>query len=227
VEAAIAIVGHEMKQPLTAITTKGSAARRFLKSLPPDVSRTGAILDEIVDLGFRANEVFESISAVFRGGDQELRPIDLNDMIGEALRLSHEDLVQHDITVRTHLAPGLPPIAGHKGQLQEVILNLIQNAIDAMNVAKDGARILRIKTERYDPQTIAISMNDSGPGIDPQIIANVFRAFVTTKGKGKGLGLAISRMIIEFHGGQISVRSSDLGGARFEITLPIRSSSPE
>jgi signal transduction histidine kinase len=220
--AAIAVISHEIKQPLTAITMKGSAARRFLERPHPDISRSGAILDEIVQLGFRANEVLESMSALFRGGDQELQPIDLNDMIGETLRLSHEDLVRHGITVRIHLSPGLPPIAGNKAQLQEVILNLIQNAIDAMNVAKDGARILRVKTERYDPQTIAISVNDSGPGIDPQIIAHVFDAFVTTKAKGKGLGLAISHMIIELHGGQISVRSSDLGGAQFEITLPIR-----
>jgi len=220
-EAAVAAIGHEMKQPLTAITTKGSAARRFLARQPPDISRVGTILGDIIDSTLHANDVLESIGALFRSGDQELRQIDLNGMIDEVLRLLHEDLELHGITVRTHLASGLPPIAGHRGQLQEVILNLIQNAVDAMGSVNGGARTLRVKTAPHDSETIAISVNDSGPGIDPRKIENIFDAFVTTKTAGKGLGLAIAQMIIDRHGGEISATRGSHGGARFQVLLPI------
>jgi len=220
-QAAIAAIGHEMRQPLTAITTKGSAARRFLSSESPDLSRVAKLLQDILDSGFRASEVLESIGALFKGGGQDLRPVQVNDLIRDSLKLLHDDLQRHDVAVHTHLALRLPSVAGHRGQLQEVIFNLIQNAIEAMEGVERNARFVHIETGCVDSKAVAISVADSGPGIEPDKVDTIFEAFVTTKAKGKGLGLAISEMIIARHGGKISARSDAIGGARFQIMLPI------
>ena len=135
------------------------------------------------------------------------------------------ELDSHGISVSAHLDPGVPSILGHKGQLQEVILNLVQNSIDAMENTKGRERLLRLDTAPLDQSTISISVSDSGPGIDPERISNVFEAFATTKVNGTGLGLAISQRIIERHGGKIAARTNSSGGARLEITLPIAPSA--
>jgi signal transduction histidine kinase len=221
VGAAISAISHELKQPLTAIVTKSSAARRFLERTPSDIPRVQTILGEIVGASFRANEVLENIHGLF-GHDQELHPTDVNELIRESLRLMHEHFERHRITILTQLAPDMPAVPAHKGQLQEVIINLLQNSIDAMETA-ERARLLRIQTERRGQDAIGISIQDSGRGIDAGMIDSIFDAFVTTKAKGKGLGLAISRMIIERHGGQLTATSAGSGnGAGFAIVLPVK-----
>jgi signal transduction histidine kinase len=221
VGAAISAISHELKQPLTAIVTKGSAARRFLERSPSDIPRVQTILSEIINASFRANEVLENIRGLF-GHDQELHPTDINELVRESLRLMHEHFERHGITVLTQFAPDLPAVPAHKGQLQEVIINLFQNSIDAME-EMGRARLLRIQTERQGEEEARISIQDSGKGIDAQMIETIFDAFVTTKAKGKGLGLAISKLIIERHDGQLTASSAgNENGAIFQITLPIR-----
>ncbi len=221
VGAAISAISHELKQPLTAIVTKGSAARRFLERSPSDIPRVQAILGEIVSASFRANEVLESIRGLF-GHDQEAQPIDINELVRESLRLMHEQLERHRVTIVSQLASDIPLVLAHKGQLQEVFINLMQNSIDAMETM-ERTRLLRIQTERRGEEAVGISIQDSGKGIDAQMIGTVFDAFVTTKAKGKGLGLAISKMIIERHDGQLTASSpGNENGAIFEIRLPIK-----
>ena len=221
VGAAISAISHELKQPLTAIVTKGSAARRFLERAPSDVSRVQAILGEIVGASFRANEVLENIHSLF-GHDQEPHPTDINELVRESLRLMHEQFERHHVTILTQLALDLPAVPAHRGQLQEVVINLMQNSIDAMETV-EKARFLRIQTERRGQGAIGISIQDSGKGIDARMIDTIFDAFVTTKAKGKGLGLAISKMIIDRHEGQLTAASAGAEhGAIFQITLPIK-----
>ena len=226
--AAISAISHELRQPLTGIVTKGSAARRFLERKPSDVGRVQGILGEMINASFHANEMLESIHGLFGHADQEPQLTDLNDVVHEVLGLLHDELQRHRITIRAQLSANLPPVLGHKGQLQEVIFNLIQNSIEAMQ-AMENHRVLQIQSELRGQDAIAISIQDSGKGIDPQIIDNVFDAFVTTKKKGKGLGLALSRMIIERHEGQLTASSNGRTGALFQIVLPTKAehSAPE
>jgi signal transduction histidine kinase len=220
VGAAISAISHELKQPLTAIVTKGSAARRFLERTPSDVPRVQSILSEIVEASFRANEVLENIHGLF-SHDQEPHPTDINELVGDSLRLMHEQFERHRIKIVTQLASDMPAIAAHRGQLQEVIINLLQNSIDAMERI-EPPRLLRIETERRGPNAVGISIRDSGKGIDARVIDSIFDAFVTTKAKGKGLGLAISRMIVERHDGQLTASSAGLeNGTVFQIVLPV------
>jgi len=220
-EAAIAAVSHEMKQPLTGIALKGTAALRFLQEAPTDSGRVRRVIEDMIESSHRASEVLDSIRVLFKPGDPLGRSIEINDLISEGLQILRGELESCGISVLTHFDPGLPSIIGHKGQLQEVILNVVQNSIDAIKTTKGRTRLLQVKTENFDQKTIAISVSDSGPGIDPDKISNVFEPFATTKANGMGLGLAISQMIIERHGGKISASTSPNGGARVEIKLPI------
>jgi signal transduction histidine kinase len=224
--AAISAISHELRQPLTAIVTKGSAARRFLERTPSEIARVQAILGEMVNASFRANEVLESVHSLFGRNDQEPHPTDMNSIIEEALNLLRGELQRHRITVLTDLSVNLPAVLGHRAQLQEVVFNLVQNSIDAMEVVIEKGRLLQIQSERRSKNSIVVSIQDSGKGIDSEIIGNVFDAFVTTKAKGKGLGLAISKMIIERHSGQLLVLSNGKNGALFQIVLPTNVEQP-
>jgi signal transduction histidine kinase len=222
VEAAVAAITHEIRQPLTAISTKSSAARRFLARGPADIERVGGILDDIGNATLRVNEVIEGVGALFRRANPEQQSIDVNDLVIEALQVIAKELEDCSITVDTQLTSGLPRIMGHKGQLQEVILNLVQNSIDAMRTMTANPRMLHVRTEPHGRDAIVISVEDTGPGIEEKTLSSVFDAFVTTKTKGMGLGLAISQAIVERHNGKITAMAAVNGGARFEITLPIK-----
>ena len=222
VEAAIATIAHEIRQPLTAISAKSSAARRFLAREPADIERVGGILDDIGSASLRINEIIESVGALFRRASPDRQSTDVNDLVIESLQVVENELADCSITVDTQLTSELPPIMGHKGQLQEVILNLVQNSIDAMRTTTAKPRMLHVRTEPHGRDAIAISVEDTGPGIEEKRLSSVFDAFVTTKTKGVGLGLAISQRIVERHNGQITAISGVKGGARFEIILPIK-----
>ncbi len=225
VEAAIATIAHEIRQPLTAISAKSSAARRFLARGPADIERVGGILDDIGSASLRINEIIESVSALFRKANPERQTIDVNDLVIESLEVLGKELADCSITVDTQLTSELPPIMGHKGQLQEVVLNLVQNSIDAIRTATAKPRMLHVRTEPHGRDAIAISVEDTGPGIEEKTLSSIFDAFVTTKTKGVGLGLAISQRIVERHDGKITAMSGVNGGARFQITLPINAGS--
>ena len=148
--------------------------------------------------------------------------INLNELIVECFQTLQQELDEHGITGRIDRDPTLPLIAGHRGQLREAVLNIIQNAIEAMAASEDGGRNLTLETKRQGQDEVIISVQDTGPGLEQQSTAKIFDPFVTTKDKGTGLGLALSRMIVEFHGGRIIAQSDPGSGARFQIVLPIK-----
>jgi len=214
-------IAHEVRQPLTGIVTNASAALRWLGRSPPDHDRVRAALDRIQSNSHRTSEVFDAIRALFQNGDEGRERIDFNEIIVEVLQSLQRELKDHEIETRPELTE-LPPIDGHRGQLREVIFNLVRNAIEAMDGTTDRSRVLRVTTElRGD--AIAAAIQDSGPGIDPQKLESIFTAFLTTKSQGMGLGLAICRMIAEHHGGQLTVSSDGKSGALFKFVLPAAS----
>ena len=222
VQAAVGALIHQMRQPLTGIGTKASAARRFLAQTQPDIDRVQRIHDDIVRATSQTNDAIESIRALFKDADQPQSPINLNEVIVECFQTLQQELDEYGIAGRIDLDPSLPLIAGHRAQLREAILNIMQNAIEAMEASANGGRNLRLETKRQDQGEVTISVQDTGPGLEQQSTTKIFDPFVTTKDKGTGLGLAISRMIIELHGGRIIVRSEPASGAGFQITLPIK-----
>jgi signal transduction histidine kinase len=173
--------------------------------------------------GFRTSEVFDGIRALFRKVDDGANQVDLNEIILATLQSLREEFLDHKIETRSKLTSGLPPVEGHKGQLQEVISNLIHNAVDAMEATIDRRRILRVTTDVHGDDAIKLTIEDSGPGIDANKLEGIFGAFITTKSQGMGLGLAICRMIIEKHKGQITASSDGKNGALFRVVLPIKS----
>lgn len=220
-EAAVASISHEVKQPLAAIVMRGSTALRFLGHTPPDVGKARSALNKIVTEGRRAGEIFDNIRDLFRKSNRRRMAIDVNAMISSIVESLHFEFAEHDIEVQTELQPGLPLVWGHRGQLQDVLLNLIRNAIEAMDAGEGKLRVLRLTTERRLNDGIGIKVADTGPGIDPEKLDTIFDAFVTTKSQGMGLGLAICRLIVERHGGQLLASSAEGRGAQFEINLPV------
>ena len=221
VEAIIASIAHEVRQPLTAISSNISAALRFLGQVPPNYDEMRRALDRAVNESQRATGIFDNIRALFRKVSQERELIDLNEIVREALQSLHTQLTNYDVVVQTKLVPELPRVEGHRGQLEEVIINLVNNAIEAMGAIPDRSRVLQIRTERDGEKSVTVSLEDTGPGIELDQLGRIFDAFITTKADGMGLGLAISRRIIESHGGRLSASSDGKNGALFQIILPI------
>jgi signal transduction histidine kinase len=225
-EAVVGAIAHEVRQPLTGISLKAAAGERFLKRAEPDVVKAAELFEQIKGAAFRANEVFESFRSLFRGGRQEYKSVNINALVLESVELMRKELENHDIKTRVKLASELPPVSGNVGQLREVILNLVQNSMEAMAAMKDGPRVISVTTARHGSDSLAVSIEDTGPGIDAQKIAVIFDPFVTTKAAGTGLGLAICKMIVEQHEGMLSGASDADGGARFEMILPTKMAAP-
>jgi signal transduction histidine kinase len=223
VEAITVAIAHEVRQPLAAIVANGSAALRFLDKEPPDRDEVRAALHRIVNDGHRTSDVFDGIRSLFRKVDQGRDPVDINKLILGVLQSLQGDFKDRNIELRSELAADLPLIDGHASQLQEVIFNLVRNATEAMDNVTDRNRVLQVTTALRDRETIAVAVEDSGPGIDPKRLDEIFNAFFTTKSQGTGLGLAICRMIIEHHGGQLIASSDGKNGALFQFVLPIDS----
>ena len=221
-EAIMASIAHEVRQPLAALAANGSAALRFSKKTPPDYDEVWAALNRIISDTHRINEVFDNIRALFRKAYQARESIDVNELALETLQLLSGELREHGVSTHTELASELPLVDGHRGQLQQVIINLVHNAIEAMDTASDRSRVLRVRTEVHGGDAIIVAVEDSGPGIDSKRMEGIFDAFVTTKSDGMGLGLAICCRIIENHGGKISALSDGKSGAQFRIILPTR-----
>jgi C4-dicarboxylate-specific signal transduction histidine kinase len=221
IQAVIASIAHEISQPLTAIAAHTGAARRFLKNIPPNYDQAVASLSNIVNAIQRTTEVFQGLRTLFGKPDQNPMPVDVNEMIQAVLESLHAKLRNHRVVTRVELTANLPLADGHPGQLQEVALNLVNNAIEAMDSTPPRNRILRVHTGLRSDHEIAISVQDTGPGIHPEQMKSIFGAFVTTKASGTGLGLAICRMIVENHGGQLTVTSDGKSGAQFQFVLPI------
>jgi signal transduction histidine kinase len=218
--AVVAAISHEVKQPLAAIVMRASTALRFLGHSPPDVEKARSALNKIVNDGHRASEIFNNIRDLFRSSDRGRAKIDVNEMVLSVLDIMQRELTEHHVTTRTEFMPESPCVMGHRGQLQEVLFNLIFNAIEAMD-GKYGDRVIRLKTERSERDEVVIKVTDTGTGIDPKKLDSIFDPFVTTKPGGIGLGLAICRMIVERHGGHLLASSGQKGGAQFDIILPV------
>jgi PAS domain S-box-containing protein len=221
-QAIVAAIAHEVRQPLTRITAGGNAAQRFLKMVPPQHDKAEAALEGIVSAGHLTSEVIDGFRALFAKGDQAQELVDVNEIMQRVLESLSSDLYGRQIEPRVELTSKLPQVNGNRSQLQEVMSNLIVNAIEAMETTSDQSRVLHVRTELRDRQAVAVVVKDSGPGIDKDKLDGIFTAFVSTKRYGTGLGLAICRMIIEYHGGKLSASSDGKdGGASFEFVLPI------
>jgi signal transduction histidine kinase len=222
-QSIVAAIAHEVRQPLTRITTGGNAAQRFLKMVPPQQDKAQTALEGIVNAGHRTSEVIDGFRALFAKSDQRQQLVDINQIILAVLESMSNELADHYIVPRSELTSELPQVHGNRSQLQEVVTNLIVNAIEAMETTSSQDRVLLVRTEFCDDKAIAVIVKDSGPGIDENNLGSIFTPFMTTKGDGKGLGLAICRMIVEYHGGKLTASSDHKGGASFQFILPVAS----
>ena len=221
VKAAASSIAHEVRQPLAAITAYASTARRWLQKEPPEFGELKPLLDKIEYAGFRAGEVLTNVPKLFEDADHERQPIDLNDLALQTLEILRGELNYHAVKTDIKLASELPPVMGHRVQLREVILNLVRNAIDAMDSVKADRRALRVSTKPAGETAIIMEIEDSGPGIESEHLERIFEAFVTTKIHGTGLGLTICATIVELHGGRLTASSDGKTGALFQIFLPV------
>jgi two-component system sensor kinase FixL len=220
-----ASLAHELNQPLTGILTNAQAARRFLEFTPPDLGEIRAILADIIDDDKRASEVIQRLRDLLRKGDMELRPLDIHALIRDVVKLVSSDLVIRNLTVTLDLAPERPMVAGNRVQLQQVVLNLLINGMEAMADGADRERPLVIRTERTEARTVRVSVQDAGTGLREGTQDLVFEPFYTTKPTGMGMGLSIARSIIEAHNGVIWMRSNPLQGATVSFDLPLTDGS--
>ena len=223
-DAMSAAIAHEFKQPLSAIVANANAAVRWLDRTPPDVGEAHDSLRDIMTNAHRAETIIQSVRAVFRnleqGGAQPRTPVDTNELIRESMAILSGELEAAKIVAQLELAKELPLVSADSGQLQQVILNLITNAADAMRAVTDRARVLKVTSTAVESNAIAVCIEDTGTGIDPKDIDRIFDAFFTTKSNGMGLGLAICQSIVESHGGRVTVRANAPHGSVFRITLP-------
>jgi two-component system NtrC family sensor kinase len=218
-EAMAAAISHEVRQPLAGIASNGGAALRFLDRTPPNLDEARLALNAMVSDSHRASQVFDNIRALFGKADEGHEPLDVNELAAGVLQTLRDELARDAVTTRTALQSALPPVIGHRGQLQEVLINLIRNAIEAMH-GLAGPRVLQLRTEREGNGAVVIAVEDSGSGIDPQQIDSIFDAFITTKAHGMGLGLALCRMIVERHAGALSAAPARPRGSIFRVVLP-------
>lgn len=226
IEAVTASLAHEVRQPLAAISVSCTAAEHFLARVPPDLNRVRSSLNGVVRDCNRVSEVFETISALFRRADQKREPTAINEIVLDVLQSMRQELADHGVATETELAPELQRIDGDRNQLRQVIINLIHNAIESMDNMLDRSRVLRVSTKSLDSQAIVVSVEDSGPGINPTLLESIFDPFITTKSDGMGLGLAICRMIAQRHDGKLSAMSDGENGAQFRLVLPVKLTLP-
>jgi C4-dicarboxylate-specific signal transduction histidine kinase len=215
-----ASIAHEITQPLSAIMNHGDAGLRWLANATPNLDRARASFEGVVAAAHHAGNVIDAVRSMFkRSGDKNVS-LDPNRLITEVLELLRFKLQRRRISVETGLSADLPEIMGNRVQLQQVILNLVVNAVDAMDSMAVGHRMLKIATNRQEPSGILITVEDSGPGIAPENIKRIFERFYTTKTQGMGMGLTISRSIVEAHGGSLIAAPSRQGGLAMLISLP-------
>jgi PAS domain S-box-containing protein len=215
-----ASIAHEVSQPIAATVTSAQAALRWLDRRPPDLDEVRQALAHVVNEGNRAGNVIGRIRDLIRKAPPRKDRLDINRAISEVIDLTHGEAMKHAIAVRTELADGLTLIPGDRVQLQQVILNLIVNAVEAMSLTANRPRELLIGTERRS-DAVLVAVRDSGPGLAPEALDRLFDSFYTTKSTGLGLGLSICRSIIEAHGGRLWASANVPRGTVFQFTLPV------
>ncbi|ANJ72086.1 AAA family ATPase [Ralstonia insidiosa] len=219
--ALTASIAHEVNQPLAAIVTNANAAVRWLARQPPDIAEARERVRRIVEDGHRAGAVIAGVRALFKKSASVTARLDLNDLIQDTTSLIQGELLRHQILLRTLLANDLPAVVGDRVQLQQVLLNLMMNGIEAMRELRERPRELLIRSTLDASGSLLVAVQDAGTGLDPQTAERVFEAFYTTKEEGLGMGLAICRLIVEAHGGQLWADVNASRGAVFQFTLPI------
>ena len=221
IEAALAAVSHEVRQPLGAISLNSESGLVLAKQSPPNLSEIEQILHDIHQDSQSVSRILSSVRSLFKETDQSPQSVNFNDVALTSVQIFKSHMISRGITLDLNLASDLPVIQGHSGQLIELAMNLLQNAIDAMDDGSDRVKMIRITTKQSGSRSIKVFVEDTGAGIAPTEVGRIFEAFASTKGQGRGLGLPLCRLIVDRHGGHISV-ASELGkGARFEIVLPV------
>ena len=215
-----ASIAHEVNQPLAAAVTNAQAALRWLDGRPPDLKEARQALARIVRDGNRAGEVIGRIRALIKKAPPRKDALAINEVIREVIEFARGEAVKNGISAQTQLAEGLPLIEGDRVELQQVILNLIINAVEAMSGASEGSRELLISTRIAESDGVLVLVRDSGPGLAPAGLERIFEAFYTTKPGGLGMGLSVCRSIIEAHGGRLWANPNVPQGAVFQFTVP-------
>ncbi|MGY8707356.1 PAS domain S-box protein [Bradyrhizobium sp. 18BD] len=214
-----ASIAHEVNQPLAAIVTSGEAGLRWLRREVPDLDEVGATIVQVVAQGRRASEIVARIRTFLKKAPAQQDRLDIAEIIEEAALLVARELANDDVILTFEVEHGLKPIRGDRIQLQQVLVNLLVNAGQAM-AGQPGSRTVKLRANAVDGERLAITVQDSGPGIRPEDMPRLFDPFFTTKGGGMGMGLAICRTTVEAHGGQLSAESTPGAGATFHLTLP-------
>jgi PAS domain S-box-containing protein len=215
-----ASLAHEITQPIASARNNASAALNFLGQRPPDLSEVREALGCVVRDADRAGDIIDRIRDHIKKAPPRKHRFDVNEAIIEVIELARTAIIKNGVSVQTSLAEGLLPVQGDRVQVQQVALNLILNAVEAMSSVEAGTRELWISTEQGHAKGVLVSVRDSGSGIDPECLERVFEAFYTTKSDGVGMGLSICRSIIDTHGGRLWAGANDSRGAVFQFTLP-------
>ena len=220
VGAMAASIAHEINQPLAAIVTQGQAGMRWLSRATPDLKEAADSLRRIVENADRVSTIINGIRAMFKTDSGAKTDLEISELVLEVLSFTDDELHRCGIQVQTDLAENLPSVQADRVQLQQVMLNLISNAVEAMRFVSDRPRLLTIKSEFHAPDGVLVTFKDTGSGIAAQDVERIFAPFVTTKSNGMGMGLAICRSIVEAHGGRIWVTPGELHGSAFHAFLP-------
>jgi signal transduction histidine kinase len=214
-----ASIAHEVNQPLAGIVTNANAGLRWLAGELPNINEARDAIRRVIRDGNRAAEVIARMRALFEKARTTKERLDINEAIDEVVILTQSEVRRNKVALRTELAANLPPVTGDRVQLQQVIMNLILNAIEAMSTVEGRARELVIRTQRGKTDQVRVAVQDSGIGFDPQSAERMFDAFHSTKPGGLGMGLSISRSIVQSHGGRLWAVSNDGPGATFQFSL--------
>jgi len=223
-----ASITHEVNQPITAARTNASAALNFLERSQPDLEEVKEALEHVVKDIDRVGAVVARMRALMRRSPMRMDSVDINEAVREVIELTRSEALKNKVALQTELADRLPVVRGDRVQLQQVVLNLILNAVQAMDAVPDEAREVRITTSESSPGEVCLGVRDTGPGLAPDSFSRLFEAFYTTKPGGLGMGLAICRSIIEAHGGRLWAEANVPRGAIFSFTMPaVAASTPE
>jgi len=217
-----ASIAHEVNQPLAAVVANAEASLRWLNRETPNLAAARRSVEQVIGGGCRASDVIKRVRALAKKSDMETVWLDLNQMVNEAVTLVEHDLIKNRVKLKAELAPWLPEILGDRVQLQQVIINLLMNGIEAMEPIADRPRELFVRSTTDDVGHLILDVADSGIGISAENVNRLFDAFFTTKSSGLGMGLSICRSIAEAHGGRISASSNEGPGATFRLALPLR-----
>jgi C4-dicarboxylate-specific signal transduction histidine kinase len=222
-----ASIAHEVNQPIAALLTNAETAVRWLARQPPNLEKATPLIDRIISDGKRAADIVSRIRDFSRKAPARKGKLEINEAILEIVRLTRVAMSEHGVLVKMRLSEGLPNILGDRVQLQQVMLNLIMNAIEAMSEVAEGSRELLISTSKAESGSVLVTVSDSGPGLPQAYPERLFEAFYTTKSSGLGMGLSICRSIIQNHGGRLWATPNEPHGAIFRMMLPVGEKSLE